>query len=278
MAGFPQGPLNGIPGGAGQLTRWDSELLVEARISLLKLAVPGPIEVGTYTDEEVAVLEQPGGNPPAPAPWLAQLDAQQTEITLATARRGLSARGLYRVTSRGQDATEFDIEVGVMALALMSLRRLVSSIVMVERHIGDQADWQVFYPQAGQLWLRESIDGNGIHRFGLARPEHWVDKLMHWSEVGNENRSAPYFETLVPPGEARLPYAIEQCSTMMLITRFDATAGETSVGESWSSLHVGSEGCFLGRAGASGVQYVGVGDWDVRRHWSDILVNETEER
>ncbi|AKU18059.1 hypothetical protein [Luteipulveratus mongoliensis] len=138
------------------------------RVELLERASHEALGLGTFTDEEMAVLD---GDPSAlglPHPWLSALSADERTAVLASVQRTL--------TARAPQADRPDPSL----LALVTLRRGAESLRTGERHTQSDGDWLVLFEQPGGVWLAEEIGPDGMHTFTLAPTEETALRLADW--------------------------------------------------------------------------------------------------
>lgn len=273
---------------------WDSPQVIETRLDLLAAAVEEPLALGTFTDEELAGLDDPTGPPSAPSPWLTGLPAEEAQTAVTAALRGLTARGLYRAIPVDEQEHTFAVEAEPQLLALLTMRRYTSCVVVAERRTAAAVDWTVLYAQRAGLWLAETITPIGLHAFTLATAEAHTESMTAWSGIpGAEAATAPDLDvTLSRDQLAAGPQALEpvgKSTVAITLTRFDidtvpdddGTEGgrdASTVRETWSGVFTGPSGCYLSTVtGDAGVRYRGVAAARVREHWQRTLEVIVEE-
>lgn len=245
-----------------------------SRLELLTVALTGPLELGSYTDEELVALDAPDGRPFAPSPWFSTLSEQEGQAAVVAALRGLTARGVYRAIPVDEESGEMTFEADPDLLALLSLRRQVPTVVVAEHRAQERVQWHVLYSHSEGLWLGEKITPIGIHEFTLAGREHWVEVLTEWSGATDGSQERPVLDVLVPPvngsaAEAAPPYVVAVCEKSTVITRFDATGSAPR--ETWGSVHTGTDAHYVGMETPEGMHYLGATARDVRTRWENAL-------
>ncbi|MBT0768680.1 hypothetical protein KIH74_07065 [Kineosporia sp. J2-2] len=245
-----------------------------SRLELLTVALTGPLELGSYTDEELVGLDAADGRPFAPSPWFSALSQQEGQVAVVAALRGLTARGLYRAIPVNEESGEITFEADPDLLALLSLRRQVPTVVVAEHRAQGRAQWHVLYSHPEGLWLGEKITPIGVHEFTLADRDHWVRVLTEWSGATDPVQERPFLDVVVPPvngsaAEAAPPYVVAVCEKSTVITRFDAADGAPR--ETWGSVHAGTGAYYVARESPAGMHYLGATARDVRARWDDAL-------
>lgn len=248
-----------------------AEAVVEARLTLLGLAVDAPQVLGRYTDEELAALAGVGSAPLAPSPWFGSLseDEQQTAVTAAL--RGLTARGVYRAVPVDATTGEFAYQAAPELLALLSMRQFTGTVVVAERRLAEQRDWAVLYRQRAGLWLTEYVTFVGQHEFVLSTDEDAAQALTAWSGAPVDVPAPAFDVTLTREQVAQQDVALEpvgRSTVALTLTRLEIAG---SVDESWSGVFTGPQGSYLSVAVDDDVRYHGTDRDGVLTHWRDLL-------
>jgi hypothetical protein len=249
----------------------DAEVLA-ARLTLVGSAVDEAVQLGTFTDEELAALEDLTTEPVVPSPWFASLREGEKQIAMTAALRGLTARGVYRAQPLDAATGEFRYEVDPDILALLTMRRYVDRLVIAERTTAEGTDWAVLYPQRDGVWLTEYVDRRGLHQFVLAGREVAVPGLATWcgSLAG---APVPEVDVVLTTDEiASGPAVLDpvaRSSYATTVTLLDPAGGPRH--EEWSGVFGGPEGSCLSTAEGEAVRYRGVDRDGVERHWNDVL-------
>jgi hypothetical protein len=141
------------------------------------------------TDEELAVLTtRPDPDRLVVYPWLDQLSAPEQEIAMATAFRGLAARGLVAGAppAPGDPARPEDLDDdGEVTLHpdLVQLQRLRlgrERLIVIERIFGARTDHLYAYDAGDATILVETIERTGLHHFLVTDPRGLVSVLCEY--------------------------------------------------------------------------------------------------
>ncbi|WP_337059732.1 hypothetical protein [Kineococcus sp. G2] len=249
-----------------------SRTVVEARLTLCAAAVDAPLDLGSYTDEELVGLDGPGGTPSAPSPWYSSLSEAEQRTALTAALRGLTARGAYRAEPVDEATGAFVFRALPDVLALLTMRRHTDRVVVAERRGAARCDWAVLYQQRAGLWLVERVDHVGVHEFVLCTAEEAARALTAWSGAHGE-LPVPELDVLLDREQvAAGPQELEpvhRCTLAVTLTRL--RVGDPGAEES-SGVFTGPGGCFVSTAApGGGVVYRGASPETVLAHWRDAL-------
>ncbi|MCD5315480.1 hypothetical protein [Kineosporia babensis] len=239
-----------------------------------------PLELGSLTDEEIVALDPAAESGIAPLPWLSSVPAESKAAVLATALRGLAARGLYQALPAAGPPARLAGEADGRLLAVLSMRSTVPAVIIAERHRDAAVEWALLYPQHSDLWLHEVVTGNGIHTFALGRTSHWVAELARWCAPDTNTthlRSDGYLVHL-PAGAVEGPRMVVSCPVTSIITQFTVDRASNAVTESWSAVHSSTEEIYLASPDSDGVNYHGCIEGDLLRHWEELTVRTTDQR
>ncbi|WP_010147578.1 hypothetical protein [Serinicoccus profundi] len=211
------------------------------------------INLGSYSDEEIAALVFEGEDRPVPLPWLDTLDSSERELAVAMGMRSLTVRGLVEALPlddvQGTIYQSSPPEVWV----LLGLRRRAPSIVVAERATTLGTDWIVLYQHGPDCWLAEFITAQGFHEFVLAARQDTVLALMSWAGVDPE---AP-----VPDLDVRLPVEqvqgqdplLEPVGQALVAVTLSRTEPASSEQTRFFGLYSGPGGTYLSRQERDGL-------------------------
>lgn len=249
----------------------DTDGVVETRLSLLGAAVGTPQPLGTFTDEELVGLDDPGSAPMAPSPWYSSLSEAEQQTALTAALRGLTARGIYLATPLDAETGTFTFRASVELLALLSMRRRTATVVVAERRLADQRDWALLYQQRAGLWLAEYVTHVGQHEFVLATADATADAVTTWCGARAE-QAAPELDLVLTRTQVRAQdpalEPVGRSTAAVTVTRLEV--GE-SVVETWSGVFTGPLGSYVSTAAGDDVAYRGADRDGVLAHWRDVL-------
>lgn len=146
--------------------------------------------VETLTDEELAVLDDPGDDdsgPVAVRPRFDDLAPEQQDVARQVAFRGLLARGIVDPPSPeavaaaeargGTPTTPVDVLVRQDVQSLVTLRRGAALVVAVARTTAAGQDYWYGY-LIDDMALIEEVTEAGLHRFSLVRDDQLPDLLV----------------------------------------------------------------------------------------------------
>lgn len=142
----------------------DDEVLA-SRLELMAAAADEPVQLGVFTDEELAALDDLSTSPVQPSPWFASLSEAEKQIAMTAALRGLTARGVYRATPVDAQTRTYTAAIDPSIGALLTFRRYVDWLVVVERTTAESTGWALLYPQRERRFLIEYVDHVGLHEF-----------------------------------------------------------------------------------------------------------------
>ncbi|GAB3075925.1 hypothetical protein [Nocardioides zeae] len=238
--------------------------------------------VVTLTDEELAVLGHADG--PAVTPYLADLAGAVRDQALATALRGLLARGI--VSSPGGDGApelqgdrvELDLLVRQDVLSVLTLRRAASTVVAAARTGAAVQDF-LYAHVVAEFVLVEQVGTDGQHRFSLGRAadlgELLVGAVLH-PEAASGTAGDPVTLS-VPAGDVAGPAAVAVTPPALMaqlgaahlradvtVLRSGATDGRELLG-----LFTGPRGCWVART-AAGSGQVRIAPVDVEQVRRDV--------
>lgn len=244
-----------------------------------ELATP----VVTLTDEELAVLGHAEG--PAVTPYLADLTGAVRDQALATALRGLLARGIVSAPDGDGapelqgDRVELDLLVRQDVLSVLTLRRGASAVVAVARTGAAVQDF-LYVHVVAEFVLVEQVGTDGHHRFSLGRaadlPDLLVGAVLH-PEAASGTTGDPVTLT-VPAGEVAGPAAVAVTPPALMARlgtahlRADVTVlrpGATDGPGELLGLFTGPRGCWTART-AAGSGRVAITPVDVERARRDV--------
>lgn len=250
-----------------------SDGVVATRLSFYGAAVDEPQRLGTFTDEELAGLEELGRTPLAPSPWLTSLPEAEQVTALTAALRGLSARGVYQAEPVDPETGEFVYRALPQILAVLSMRRHTACVVVAERQLAHARDWVVLYEQRAGLWLAEYVTHVGLHDFVLATAEDTAEGLTAWSGA-RLDVAAPELDLVLTREQVAAQAAelepVGRSTAAVTITRIDV--GETA-DETWTGVFTGPEGSYVSAGVPDGddIRYRGAARDDVRDHWLAVV-------
>lgn len=239
--------------------------------------------VVTLTDEELAVLGHAEG--PAVTPYLADLTGAVRDQALATALRGLLARGIVSAPEGDGapelqgDRVELDLLVRQDVLSVLTLRRAASAVVAVARTGAAVQDF-LYAHVVAEFVLVEQVGTDGHHRFSLGRAADLGDLLvgavLH-PEAATGTAGDPVTLT-VPAGEVAGPAAVAVTPPALMAQlgtahlRADVTvlrAGATDGPGELLGLFTGPRGCWTART-AAGSGRVAITPVDLERVRRDV--------
>lgn len=249
-----------------------SDAVVEARLLLLGAALDGPQALGRFTDEELVALDDFRDAALAPSPWFSSLSEAEQTTALTAALRGLTARGVYAASPLDEGSGEFVFRASPEILALLTLRRYTSRVVVAERRLADQRDWAVLYEQQGGVWLAEYVLAVGQHEFVLSTDDETATALTVWSGA-RDDAPAPDLDLVLTRQQVadQDPSLgpVGRSTAAVTLTRFEV--GDEVV-ETWSGLFTGPEGSYVSTGTPDGeVSYRGADRDAVLAHWRGTL-------
>ena len=218
----------------------ENDDVLAARLDLVASALDGPVQAGAFTDEELAALDDLTLSPIQPSPWYESLTDTQKQLVMSAALRSLTARGVYRAEPVAEHHT-LQPAVDPFVLAILTMRRYVPYLVVVERATADFTDWALLYPQRGETFLIEYVDRIGLHEFVAVDSETAVEAMIEWSG-GNLEPSEPtdmLDVSLTTEQIAARPAVLEPLTRSLFsstATRFDPARPDE---ESWTAVHAG---------------------------------------
>lgn len=253
-------------------------------------AADAPAEIAkpvvTLTDEELAVLGHAEG--PAVTPYLADLTGAVRDQALATALRGLLARGI--VSSPGGDGApelqgdrvDLDLLVRQDVLSVLTLRRAAGTVVAVARTGATVQDF-LYAHVVAEFVLVEQVGTDGHHRFSLGRAADLGDLLvgavLH-PEAASGAADAPVTLS-VPAGDVSGPAAVAVTPPALMaqlgaahlrsdvtVLRAGADVAPGGPGE-LLGLFTGPRGCWVART-AAGSGQVRIAPVDVEQVRRDV--------
>ena len=177
-------------------TGWDRSSLS----SLLTLLEDDEIVLGSFTEEELAVVDPPGEEPLVPLTVL-DLTVDSDEVrdkVLATAMRSLLARGLLRLGEEAGDVAATGV-LGTVA----ALRAAPNSLLVVEHVEEDEPERRVVYgldvpTEAGtrRMFMEETVALLGHHEFVLRSADGQGAALADWLSSGAPTSNGRGFDDL----------------------------------------------------------------------------------
>ncbi|WP_131105117.1 hypothetical protein [Ornithinimicrobium sufpigmenti] len=211
------------------------------------------LNLGSYSDEEIAALVFEGQDRPVPLPWLDTLEPQERELAVAMGMRSLTVRGLVEALPLDDVQGTIRQTSPAEVWALLGMRRHAPSTVVAERTTTLGTDWIVLYEQEQDRWLAEFITVQGFHEFVLAAAEDTALALMAWSGVDAQT-PAPDFDVRLAVEEVqgqdpRLE-PVGQALVAVTLSRMESSAPEEV---SFSGLYSGPEGSYLSRREQDGL-------------------------
>lgn len=228
--------------GSLALSALDSPEVVEERMTLVAAALEAPVHLGTFTDEELAALDDLTTTPAQPSPWYADLDENEKQIALSAALRGLTARGVLQAEPISAEDRTYTAYVEPGLGALLTLRRFVPYVVVAERTTAEFVDWAVFYPQRAGVFLGEYIDQRGLHSFVLADSTETVAGLAQW--VGSFDGETDELDVTLSRDEiAARPDTLLPITDALFATTFTRLDPESD-DDAWTALYTGRAGSY----------------------------------
>lgn len=237
--------------------------------------------VVTLTDEELAALGHADG--PAVTPYLADLTGPVRDQALATALRGLLARGIVSpppgVTTPPHvegDRVELDLLVRQDVLSVLTLRRAAATVVAVARTGATNQDF-LYAHVVEEFVLLEEVGTDGQHRFALGRSADLgamlVGAVVHPDAVSGT--AGDPVTLRVPAGEVAGPAAVAVTPPALVAQlgaaylRSDVTVLRGDAPGELLGLFTGPNGCWVARTVAGG-GLVEIAPVDVGRLRGDV--------
>lgn len=228
-----------------EVTALVAELLEEAGDEALNL--------GSYSDEEIAALVFEGQDRPVPLPWLDSLEPQERELAVAMGMRSLTVRGLVEALPLDDVQGTIQQTSPPEVWALLGMRRHAPSTVVAERTTTLGTDWIVLHEQEQDRWLAEFITAQGFHEFVLAGTEDTALALLAWSGV-DADTPAPDLDLrlTVEEVEGQDPRLepVGQALVAVTLSRTELAAPEEI---SFAGLYSGPQGSYLSRREPDGM-------------------------
>lgn len=266
----------------------DEEVLAE-RLELMGAALEEPVRAGVFTDEELAALDDLTLTPVQPSPWYSSLKDAEKQIAMTAALRGLTARGVYRAEPVDTPSRTFRPSVDPAVLALLTLRRYVPHLVVVERRTAEHTDWALLYPQREETFLIEYVDHVGLHEFVAVDAGTAVDAMTEWTgsnvelldpsdaagdsgDSGRPGATTSWDVTLTREEIEARPETLEpltRCLFSSTVTRFDP---ERSEEHDWRAAHAGREGTFVATPVGDSVRYRALERDSLAAWWREALL------
>jgi hypothetical protein len=171
--------------------------------------------------EDVSIVRRQG-----PPQWLSQWPEEMRTAVLATALRGVVARGLVRAPTRDElerarESGRLDIEpLGDLRL-ILSARRAPSYVVLAVRDSSVGAVYGFTGPDGDPAVVHEEVSPEGFHAFRLRTPENAAAAL---AELGDPDARARADGPELGPPEAGSPAEVAASVTGLGpgITRLEA--------------------------------------------------------
>ncbi|QFG68896.1 hypothetical protein [Ornithinimicrobium pratense] len=220
---------------------------------LIEESAEEALNLGAYSDEEIAALVFEGVDRPVPLPWLDSLEPSERELAVAMGMRSLTVRGLVEALPLDDVQGTLQQTSPPEVWTLLGMRRHAPSMVVAERTTTMGTDWIVFYEQEQERWLAEFITAQGFHEFVLAPTEDTALALMAWSGVDPQTQ-VPEFDLRLTVDEVqghdpRLE-PVGQALVAVTLSRTDpAVPDETT----FAGLYSGPEGSYLSQREADGL-------------------------
>lgn len=234
--------------------------------------------VETLTDEELAVLDDPGpdAEPLAVRPRFDQLSAGQQDVARQVAFRGLLARGIVDPPSAdavadaeargGFPDTRLDVMVRHDVQSLLTLRRGAALVVALARTTSAGQDYWYGY-LVDDIALIEQVSEAGLHRFGLVREDRLLDLTIASAvHLGAADASGPPLAMPDGPPTDPPPPVLQMLGQALL--RVDLVVRHTGQGAPrTTSLFTGPAGSWLvaHRDGEPSVAFA-MGAQELREH------------
>lgn len=230
---------------APEVTSLHEEMIEESAEEALNL--------GSFSDEEIAALIFEGQDRPVPLPWLDTLEPQERELAVALGMRSLTVRGLVEALPLDDVQGTIEQTSPPEIWVLLGMRRHAPSMVVAERTTTLGTDWIVFYEQGQDRWLAEFITATGFHEFVLAPTEDTALALMAWSGVDAQT-PVPDFDVRLTVDEVqgqdpRLE-PVGQALVAVTLSRTDPTAPDETT---FAGLYSGPDGSYLSRREPDGL-------------------------
>jgi len=135
--------------------------------------------------------------------------------------------------------------VDLSILAMLTFRRYVPHLVVVERSTTEFTDWALLYPQRGETFLIEYVDRIGLHEFVVTDLGTAAAAMIEWTGSNTaEGQSILDISLTREQVEARPEelQPLSECLFSTIITRFDPEAPDT---DDWYGVHAGPVGSFV---------------------------------
>lgn len=230
---------------APEVTSLHRELIEESAVEALNL--------GSYSDEEIAAWVFEGQDRPVPLPWLDTLEPQERELAVAMGMRSLTVRGLVEALPLDDVQGTIQQTSPPEVWVLLGMRRHAPSMVVAERTTTLGTDWIVLYEQGQDRWLAEFITAQGFHEFVLAPTQDTALALMAWSGVDPQT-PVPDLDLRLSVDEvqgqdARLE-PVGRALVAVTLSQTDTAAPEETT---FAGLYSGPDGSYLSRREPDGL-------------------------
>jgi hypothetical protein len=226
---------------------FQSPEVASLRQELIEESAEEALNLGSYSDEEIAALVFEEQDRPVPLPWLDTLADGERELALAMGMRSLTVRGLVEALPLDDVQGTIQQTCPTEVWVLLGMRRYAASMVVAERTTSLGTDWIVLYEQGQDRWLAEFITPQGFHEFVLAPTQDTTLALLAWSGVDAQ--------TPVPDLDVRLSAEqvqgqdprlepVGRSMVAVTLSRVDPAAAD---GATYAGLYSGPDGSFLSR-------------------------------
>lgn len=245
------------------------------REGMMEESADEALNLGSFSDEEIAALIFEGQDRPVPLPWLDSLDPQERELAVAMGMRSLTVRGLVEALPLDDVKGTIQQTSPPEIWALLGMRRHAPSMVVAERTTTLGTDWIVFYEQDEDRWLAEFITAQGFHEFVLAPTEDTALALLAWSGVDPQT-SVPDLDLRLTVDEVqgqddRLEL-VGQAMVAVTLSRTDPAAPDETT---FAGLYSGPDGSYLSRQEPGGlIRFRGEG-FDALEEFVHSLLQES---
>lgn len=212
------------------------------------------LNLGSFSDEEIAALMFEGEDRPVPTPWLDSLEEQERELAVAMGMRSLTVRGLVEALPLDDVSGTIRQTSPPEVWALLGMRRFAQAVVVAERKTTLGTDWIVLYGQGQDRWLAEFITAQGFHEFVLARSLDTALALLSWSGVDPE-AAVPDLDLLLTIDQVQQQDPrLEPVGRSLVAVTLSHTGLAAPDRTQWYGLYSGPEGTYLSRReGAQGM-------------------------
>ena len=245
------------------------------REELIEGSAEEALNLGAYSDEEIAALVFEGEDRPVPLPWLDTLEPSERALAVAMGMRSLTVRGLVEALPLDDVQGTIQQTSPPEVWMLLGMRRHAPSMVVAERTTTLGTDWIILYEQGQDRWLAEFITAQGFHEFVLATTQDTALALMAWSGVDGQ-APVPDFDVRLTieqvQGQDPRLEPVGQALVAVTLSRTGSAAPEETT---FAGLYSGPGGSYLSRREPDGlIRFRGEG-FDAVEEFVDALLRES---